>query len=291
MSIKFFIKYFVVILLITILTNSCNESKTTNKSIQLEKLYVDPSLAQSISLDSIYLDENIIRLATADSILVDMVFDFQITDKRFYILTFNHRIFSFSENGSVIYKIDKQGKGPAEYISPTCLYADPNDQYLEIFNRGSKNVVVLDSIGNYLYDWKYDLYISKATQYENLTCMLVGSVLNFIDDEECTKQLFIYDSLHNLQKSYISFDKRYWEFLGVGDRIDLVQVNKDLHIRLLYNDTVYCLSKNKEKTELYPKYLFDFGKDAIPPEVFHKEYEDVTDLRRELKREGCIYDV
>ncbi len=280
-----------IILFGLILFYSCNENKNLNEKNSYEILQVDPMLARTISIDSIYTNEKKIPLATSDSALVDMVGSVQVTKNRFYILTFNHRVFSFSNDGSLKYIIDKQGKGPTEYVFPICLYAEPNDQYLEIFNRGSKNVVVVDSMGNYVSDWKYDLYISKVTHYKGLTCMLVGSTLNFIDDKECTNQLFIYDSLKKMLANYIPFDKKYRKFLGVGDRIDMVHVNNNLHVRVNYNDTVYCLSKNKNKIELYPKYIFDYGKYAIPSKLFDKGFENVTGLKRALKKEECVYNV
>jgi hypothetical protein len=280
-----------IILFGIILFYSCNENKNLNKKDSYEILQVDPMLARTISIDSIYTNEKKIPLATSDSALVDMVSRLHVTRNRFYILTFNHRVFSFSNDGNLRYIIDKQGKGPTEYVFPICLYAEPNDRYLEIFNGGSKNVVVVDSMGNYISDWKYDLYISKATHYKGLTCMLVGSTLNFIDDKESTNQLFIYDSLKKMLVNYIPFDKKYRKFLGVGDRIDMVHVNNNLHVRVNYNDTVYCLSENKNKIELYPKYIFDYGNYAIPHKLFHKGFEDVTELRRALKKEGCVYDV
>ncbi|MGC9375907.1 MAG: 6-bladed beta-propeller [Bacteroidales bacterium] len=291
MLVKLNLRFFLFILLVVILSYSCNKSLNSDNAISLETLHVDPVSAKSLSVKRIYIDEKRIPLTTSDSLLIDMISRFQVSKNRFYFLTFNHRVFSFSKDGKFKYIIDKQGKGPTEYVFPISLYAEPNDRYLEIFNRGSKNVVVVDSMGNYIFDWKYDLYISKATHYKGLTCMLVGSVLNFIDNEECTSQLFIYDSLKQMQASYIPFDKKYWKFLGVGDRIDMVHVNNNLHVRVNYNDTVYCLSKNKNKIQLYPKYLLDYGKYAIPSKLFDKGFEDVTGLEQALKKEGCVYDV
>ena len=137
------------VLITLILSYSCNEDKALRKGLQLETFKIDPGLAQDVSMDSLYTNEDIIPLATSDTGLVDIITELHVTDNRFYMLTDNQRVFSYSKDGSLDYIIDKQGKGPAEYVSPICLYVDPNDQFLEIYNRGSKNVVVLDFLCKY----------------------------------------------------------------------------------------------------------------------------------------------
>lgn len=275
-------------MLILIVCYSCNDNRNVNHGSKLEVIKLDPDLAEYIYIDSLYINEEIIPLTTSDTSLVDRVSKFQVTDKRYYVLTGNKKVLAFSKNGNVEYIIDKHGKGPAEYVYPMCFYVDPDDKFLEIYNRGSKNVVVFDNNGDYITDWKYDLYITKATHYKGSICMLVGSEINYIDGKESNMQLFVYDSLHNLHKSYIPFNKKIWKFLGVGDRIDMVHVNDNLHIRVLYNDTVYCFSKGNGGFELEPKYLLDYGKYSIPEHLFHKGFADCSEFDRAMDKYDCI---
>ncbi|MGE0089824.1 MAG: 6-bladed beta-propeller [Bacteroidales bacterium] len=278
----------ICVLIIFIISYSCNNDKAKREKFQLESFKIDPGLAQKLSIGNIYIDEEKIPLATADTCLVDIISQLHVTNNRFYLLTDNQRVFSFSKQGDLIYLIDKQGKGPAEYVYPMCLYVNPDDQFLEIYNRGSKNVVVIDKKGNYISDWNYDLYITKATHYKNMTCMLVGSEINYIDGKECNMQLYVYDSLHNLYSSYIPFNKEFWKFLGVGGRIDMVHIDDNLHVRVMFNDTVYCLSKKDNKLKLQPKYLFDFGKYSIPEHLFHKGFADCSEFGYAMDKYDCI---
>jgi len=285
------IRTLVIIFIYSIFTYSCKNTRTDNVNITTEKLFVDTKFAELYTIKSVYSGDERIKLSSSDSSLMGMILDFKMSENRFYILTFDGFIFSFTKEGELIYRINRKGKGPMEYVNAMSLWPDPDDNYIKIVDRGGKSVLVLDSLGRYLSRWDMDLYAMKLIEYDGLNYVMDGGAANYSKNRLFYNQLFVFDNQFDLKARFLSTNKIMCN-IGIGDRLDIIPVEGKVRARVLYNDTVYSINKQNDKIQIIPKYLMDFGKNAIPNKIF-KNNSNITlkEFRQICIQKKYIYDI
>lgn len=114
---------------------------------------VDPGNADnSLKASSVYSTIEYIILETNEESLFGKISQMVIHNERFYILDRDHTkaVYCFDNKGNFIYKIDRYGAGPGEYLSLNNISID-YDQNLLLLHCGRKQQIhSFDLGGNYL---------------------------------------------------------------------------------------------------------------------------------------------
>ncbi|HRW61982.1 MAG TPA: 6-bladed beta-propeller [Bacteroidales bacterium] len=288
---NYLIRYISIVFLGLMFVFSCRNKENKNLSFDLENLNVDIKLSQSYNINNIYSSEERIKLSTSDSSLVGMILDFKISKNRFYLLTFDGFVFSFAKNGDLIYKINKTGKGPEEYVHAMSLWVEPDDKYIKIMDRGSKSVVILDSLGHFISRWNIGLYAMKIFEHDGLNYVMDGGSENFCKKQLSFNQLFIFDNQFDLKVRFLPTNEIMCN-IGIGDRLDIISVKDEMRARVLYNDTIYSIKKQNDNVKITPKYLLDYGNNAIPDGIFEKT-QNITlhEFEKICIQNKYIYDI
>lgn len=98
---------------------------------------IDLSINQNVSVFDVFSDVEVIKLETSENSMISQIKRVLYYDFHYYILDMrSQQILCFANDGSFVYKIDSQGKGPGEY------------HYIQDFtiNKENKQVVALDPV-------------------------------------------------------------------------------------------------------------------------------------------------
>lgn len=146
-----FILVFVVILL-----NGCKKSETLTSSeisIDLEKGFNNKNC--SVFPDSI----SYVFLETTADNLIGSIDKFMCVNGKFFILDryLTNTVYCFDGTGKFLYKIDKQGKGPGEYIKINDFYVDDSET-VYVYDNETKRILNYTNAGRNFTENQLDSY-------------------------------------------------------------------------------------------------------------------------------------
>ncbi len=186
------------------------------------------------SAESLFLEGGTMSLETKDECLISEIDKMTIQDDRIYIKD-GEKIFVFDRNGKFLYKIDKRGNGPGEYVDLCDFAVWKSSVY--VLSRTKKSIYVYNPQGDYektytLNDW-----------YESL----------YIQDDAC---IFLYSAYSNKQEYNIvvynpqtdSYPKKFAPFGKNQNYVASSWVfhptEKGLYVTMPFDYTIYRLTKD-----------------------------------------------
>lgn len=254
----------IILCLFSLLLVSCTQKESVD-SFNVISIDVDSCRELDLKLGKI------IPLETSDSsLLYDIVSVDEIKDK--YFIRSRSKVLAFGEDGKFLYNVSAKGQGYKEYVTMSSFFIDNNE--LCIYDNSTHRILRFDPSGTYVRTEKVTIkndqecipylifplgnrkYIAK-NQF-NGTPEAVTPALSLLDNN--------YNVIHKVEGrlsqtgfslfDFISYDLKnnaatYWEAL---------------------NDTIYTIVDSK----IFPKYVVDFGKNAIP--ITERVNKDVYDL-------------
>lgn len=127
MNTKKFMKS-LLILIVSICVYSCTQEKT-NKANDFPKFKADiTSINDVIEYNDIVLDTKYIKLKTTNDALISEIKKILFADNKIFILANN--VFCYDMNGDLLFKLDKRGRGPKEFIRLDDISISNNKLYL-----------------------------------------------------------------------------------------------------------------------------------------------------------------
>ncbi|MDR0538748.1 MAG: 6-bladed beta-propeller [Tannerellaceae bacterium] len=151
-----------IIIFCTLIVVSCKNNNIKDKSYMANISIEECSF---IDVTRCALQENIDILGGISSINF-------IDDKYFVIATEKpSEIFIYNINGRQIKKIDKNGDGPYEYITPSIIRTCENKIY--VWCKAQLKLIVYDIEGNGLGEHRFDRAINNFIPYNNFVSMYV----------------------------------------------------------------------------------------------------------------------
>lgn len=216
-----------------------------------------------------------ISLETTKESLFGDIYQLLITDNTFIILDKKSKtVLIFSHEGKFKFKIDRIGGGPEEYKIPKII----------AYNKFTNAIEILDNTRGVI-----QRYNAETGEYRS--SLKAGFTMNSFFPIAEDKYLFHIDS-------YLFNDARHGQIKGIkkqlliaketkGSKIQIISqhidhiknsgllnfgsrnylrhgVDNDVLISSTFNDTIYSFSNGGVRA----KFVFDFGKDAIPEGFF-----------------------
>jgi len=158
-------KYFSLLFLLIIIF-SCSNRKSNDYSTEGKEITIDLKSVQNVSLKI----ENIryIPLETTDECLIGRADKVLIKNNRIYVSDFNKAmaLFVFDMNGKLLFKINRRGQGPGEYISFNDFDIQVNQDIFMLDHFGKK-ILVFDSEGKYLHSVNFEFFFRNFCLIEN----------------------------------------------------------------------------------------------------------------------------
>jgi hypothetical protein len=241
---------------------------------------ININLAESIkltnsnlkSLNDISSDYHIIPVETSDSCLLSNINIKYVSDSDIWIKD-NHVIYRIDrKNGRILFKLDKKGQGPEEYLSISDFVIDYKTRTIFIYDIGKKKLITYNFDGKYLNSFENDFIGSFDLTDED--CFLV-SYNPYFDDPF---HIGIYDKSWNLLNRFIP-------------KTDAVNQNGNLHhfdvlykfegkhyFRKSFGDTIYQV----DIQSINPYFIISKGNLKIPVRI-------ATDISKKAERSQYIY--
>jgi hypothetical protein len=225
-----------------------------------------------MKLNDISSDYRIIPVETNDSCLLSDIKIKDVSDSDIWIKD-NHVIYRIDrKSGRILFKLDRKGQGPEEYLSVSDFAIDYETRTVFIYDINKKKMIMYDFEGKYLNSFKNNFIGSFDLTDENY---FIVSYNPYADEPFHTG---IYDKSWNLVNRFMS-------------KTDAVNQNGNLyHFDILYKfegkhyfkksfgDTVYLVDIQSIK----PYFVISKGKLKIPVRI-------ATDISKKTERSQYIY--
>ena len=263
-------KRIIIICSLGLLLAGCNQP--------VSKIYDGDSVTITIGADNhqekIYYSQlfdsvKYIPLEINDDCIIGIIDKIIYYDNRFYILDSKQNIlFVFSDTGEFIWKIDKRGNGPGEYLYIRDFDLSNNHLYLLDPRR---NVLEYDLSGNYINNYSLNniygtsIFVNNEFFYIN-TCNNPSTEGNYhlllMDNYGKTFKNGIPITQKNLVGRCITFNNRN-SFFRYQDRI---------RFYMPFSTKVFSIAGDS----IYVQYDFDFKNNNLPENFFNRNtYEDL----------------
>ncbi|KYG78882.1 6-bladed beta-propeller [Roseivirga echinicomitans] len=295
-------KHKILLLFLCCYLSSC---KSNNEKLLIYQLDLN-SLEENIYKD-IYLDPSTIKvdgnspkiksqdifkknirftpLETTDESLFGKIDEFILTDSRYIIADRStNSVLVFFHDGKFDFKIDRSGGGPEEYRSIKYIGFNKAKNTIEILDNTRGIIQRYDAnTGIYQSTLKLGFLLKAFTPLdENKYLFFVGSYL-FNEDrygqvDGLGHQLLVAEEVEYNRVRIISQHLPHipnTEVLNFGARQNLSEgSDNDFLINMVFNDTIYSFSEKG----VHPKYVIDYGKWAIPKDLFQNG--DIREINR-----------
>lgn len=137
---------------------------SASKSVEEEEQIVFEVNADRLSdksFDDFYDLKKVIKLETQDSAILGDVMKVIAVEDRLFISSWNHpAVLVFDREGKYLYKINRQGKGPGEYLTISDLMVTERPREVIVYDRAGA-LYFYDWDGNYLRTEKRDAYLNN----------------------------------------------------------------------------------------------------------------------------------
>jgi len=250
------------------LFGGCQQQKDGNH-ISLENnkqsiLSLTPRSDNKVLISDLAESINYVPLETTSDALIGSVDKIEMKDSLWYILDKKSNvIWCYSTEGKYIFKIDKKGQGPGEYIKIFDFDIDDKTGEIIILDRGSRKLFFYDNKGSFVKDLRIDLAASKFA--------LVNDIFYFYTFGADTqmgkdKKDYGYNLFGvNREGEIICKQLQYNDVTdrSIGSNV-FAKLNESILIHYAKNDTIYKLD---DKGNIINKTIIDFGKSRVPIET------------------------
>lgn len=267
-------KYFAKITLFILLISSCNKSNNVNINNRilnpLENIQINPYEFSNMDLSEIIDSLSYVPLETTDESYIGTIDKLIEFNNRIYILDkMSNGIFCFSNAGKFVFKIQRIGKGPGEYIKLYDMEINPFEENLEVLDRSLRKIISFDLKGNYLEEFRVNYMASNLMIVTKNNRFIYTRGADYLQGKEDLN----YNLLH------ISKDGNLIGKFCENDGENHAMYQKSLLSRIsdtsaLFkygnNDTIYQIINDN----VYSRYFIDFGKSQLPSDFNQKHIED-----------------
>lgn len=191
-----------------------------------------------------------IPLETSDSSLIGEVSDiFPLEDKIAIIdKRHTHSIYFYDYNGKFLYKINKQGAGPGEYVKISSVDVDEKENRIYLYDTSLRKILVYTLQGQYVTDFTMNFQFSSMDYLGNglLACYTDYYRGDHLLLEEHKKPLLV---IYNMRKGEIQ-ERAFYEDAAIqmtetiGLDSNFSQFERGSLFFYYLNDHIYQLDKN-----------------------------------------------
>lgn len=268
----------IILLLIFILNFSCKQEKVSD----ISHFVINTSFTEKdrIKLSDFVESIDIIPLETNQDCLVESVGKLVKYNDFYYIASTTNvinKILIFDKNGKFIYKLDKKGSGPNEYIDIRDFDVIDNDKIV-IISRSNPGIYIYDiHKDSCILHKNIDIYPNNILAKENyFYIMNDGTKFR----RETNDLIFKYDKQANYINSFFKVEQETLNIISnIAPLVSLSLYNKDIYFNYPFCNTVYKI----EDTDISTEYELDFGGKFLPINKL-KGAKDILEIEKHIKK-------
>lgn len=261
-----------IIILILLTAASCTDNRTaknTGQDLDYNRFFVidfekSAGNRQTISLARIASNVEYIKLETAKDCMIRPVVNYFFTDSMILVKNFDH-ILKFSPDGKFLQRIGTSGRGPGEIDLIRIMSMIPEKRLIAVQKNAQREL---------LY-FSFDGSLAKAVDFEphyfHIKVLPDGRYVSYdpgtLGNEKYSFCLLDekWDTLAAVANysKWVSQPASVTIMVGWPEFEPFYYSRNTLHVKAMYNDTIYNLRQGK----FYPEYFVDMGKYKLPDEL------------------------
>lgn len=245
---------------------ACSHENTAEYQV----FHVNPESESKECFDHFYHLKEVIPLETTDSSVMGDIMKVISAKGRIFVAPWNGKsIFIFDRSGKYLSRIDKEGRGPGEYLKISDFMVTEEPEEIVVYAREGK-LNFYDWDGNFLRDSKQDAFVGGIERLPDGSCVLnyVLSLNSLFRDTAFMVR--VTDPDGKCVKGFFPLPK-IRVVLPVKMVTSLYQSGGRCYIAPITENTIY--EYVPEKMEFMPRYEFDV-KGVLLPEVEKLTFED-----------------
>jgi hypothetical protein len=210
-----------------------------------------------------YFDNpQLIKLETNKESLITEINRLIIYDNKLFIFdNKNNSVLTFNEDGKFLFKINRVGRGPGEYIQLTDFTIDEINKQIILLCDIPNCLIYLDLNGKFIRQetrTEYDLYLSADNNILYFASLLTEKDKNYIRVKT-----------ENNLKEFLKIDKNIRDKEFYSKFPNIIKSN-NVYYSKVYDNIIYSLSNDK----VVPKFMVNFGNRMIDKDVVKKNSLD-----------------
>lgn len=273
----------IILFFILILNLSCKQEKTSNTSHFV--INTEFTGKEHIKLSDFVESIEITPLETNQDCLVESIGKLIQYNNFYYIASTSNvinKILIFDKKGKFIYKLDKRGIGPNEYIDIRDFDVINNDK-LVIISRSNPGIYIYDiQKDSCILHKNIDIYPNNILTKENYF-YIMNNGTKF--QNEVNDLIFKYDKQANFVNSFFNVKKEILNIISnIAPLTSLSSYDDDIYFNYPFCNTVHKI----KGTDISTEYELDFGSKCIPINKLETT-NNILDIEKYIKKNQGLY--
>jgi len=276
-------------LLLFLLTThfSCTNKTNNKKDYTYDIIKVDIDNAKPEKLSDFYENIRFVKLETNSNNYMPPCQIVKVIGDRIYIGSRypNNKIFVFDISGTYLFQIGKTGKGPGEWLSMNDFIVGNR---IVAVSGGQGAFYIFDLDGNFIEkNNNNNVYIDLIQKYNGDTIIgYTGGKIGFYKKKKIKSNLILLSmQKREIYAEAIPIAECMLNFSHIGNN-NLLTIEKSNYYFNPYLDTIYQIENN---FHVSPKYVLDFNKYRISPELRRNAYQTNKDFINKIVQSGQVY--
>jgi hypothetical protein len=264
-------QFSLLFILFVIFFTACSSPAKQSDYITLHLEKEIKSMSSERTLNDISSDYRVIPLETNDFCLLSAPRIKHVSDSDIWIED-NHVIYRFDKKGRLLFKLDKKGQGPEEYLSISDFVIDYRTQTIFIYDMNKKKIITYSFEGKYLDAFKNDFIGSFDLINEN------DFIVSYTPYSDKPFYIGIYDKSWNELNQFLPKTEVLNQKKGIFHFDILYKFNEKYHFIKAFGDTIYQVNSQS----VQPYIVVSKGNLKMPVHI-------ATDISKKKERSLYIF--
>lgn len=250
MELKLYFSVFICILMMTSCGDTKRHTSTGTEDILVKKIVVNESditkneIGDFLILDSCIILSNQELFGEVNRMIIDGGY--------IYIMDNTSRIFCYDMSGNLVYKIDRRGGGPREYVGVADFGVDMLSDKLYVYDDQTRKMLIFNKqTGSYISDFSTQYMYPKNFAIADGTFFFSNDADYRVIDKENQNYFLLYSEVgKQIDNCFLPHDAVARYHFGSGDGHPFFYNEGKLLYNKMFDSRIYCLEKN-QVTPLY----------------------------------------
>ena len=229
-----------------------NEKSKSDTNYEAVPEKIELGKRQPMKISDISSGMTVVKLETSENILLSNIQDVKIFDDSIYVSdVISKAIYVFDFEGNFIRKLQKEGRGPGEYLSINDFFIDTNYMQLEIFDKLNMSINIYD-LDNFNFKESISLPFNFAFKFHKKNGVYyfqTNNTRNIIGENETNSEVLLYDPSKKQAEPLFDTmlpkdENQAWEFYNIFT----ANQENEVFVSLAWHERLYKIENHKIKS-------------------------------------------
>lgn len=274
---KFFIALFLLLL------TACSSTKQkTGQTLLLGGKPISLDETSQLIASELFDTITYIPLETNDTLLLGYIEHPKLTSRGIYFISDRSLYLYDLDTGKDLLKIARQGNGPEEYRSLADAWIDAHSGHVELLDNNRKQILVYDSVGNFLHTLPLPSMPFAFAKDEKGTYWFYNN--NQMTDFSRSKVVHYNVTSGKVLGEYFPIDPHLADYFYIMDANNFAATKEGIYYMASPSDTIYQLG-----SDVTPAYALGLDNYKVPDSFWQANYADIMDFVTKANSRDYVY--